>query len=359
MARGATKRIASHLALILAGLLLVVVMLGLAEAGTRIFAPDVAPGFFETERTLFSTDPGPAGAAWRPGSSGFCFGQRVSIDGEGCRDLGRPEAPKASWLLLGDSVAFGVGVAGEETFAGRMQKQRPDVRIINTAVIGMTLRGYSVLARSWLEREPDPSIERIYLFYCLNDLLEWEMVQDVERADAAGDQAEAAPAAESEIGIAALLDPSKRSDLVQDVLTFLGRRSKLYHLLKVLLTRPDRRYYIVDRRNYDAIDASNPGNLTLLAEIDSLARARGIPFEVIILPYQHQLRSDDSAVWMPQDKVVAYLEEHGIAHRDARDWLRDASIDPSEAFLYGDPNHLSATGHRLVFDAWLRHVAER
>jgi len=335
-------------------MLLVVVVLGAAEAGVRLFAPDVAPGFFETEKTLFAPDPGPAGVAWQPGSRGISFGHSVSIDSEGCRDLGRPEAPKASWLLLGDSVTFGVGVDGEQTFAGLMQTRQPDVRIINTAVIGMTLRGYSVLARRWLEREP--SIERIYLFYCLNDLLEWESIEGVPQADAAVRGDDAAPAPEPEMGFSAILDPTKRSDLVQQALTFIGQRSKLYHLLKGLLTDPARRYFIVDRRNYEAIDASNQGTLPLLAEIDSLARAHGVPFEVIILPYQHQLRSDDPGVWMPQEKVVAYLEKHGIAHLDARDWLRDAAIDPSDAFLYADPNHLSATGHRLVLDGWRRHV---
>jgi hypothetical protein len=335
-------------------MLLVVAILGVAEAGVRFFAPDVAPGFFETEKALFAPDPGPAGVAWQPGSRGISFGHSVSIDSESCRDLGRPRAPKESWLLLGDSVTFGVGVDGEQTFAGLMQARQPDVRIINTAVIGMTLRGYSVLARSWLEREP--SIERIYLFYCLNDLLEWESIEGAPQAGAAGDGDDAAQAPEPEIGISAILDPTQRSDFVQQALTFIGQRSKLYHLLKVLLTEPDRRYFIVDRRNYDPIDASNLGTLPLLAEINSLARAHGVAFEVIILPYQHQLHSDDPGVWMPQEKVVAYLERQGIAHLDARDWLRDGAVDPSKAFLYGDPMHLSASGHRLVFDGWLQHA---
>ncbi len=75
----------------------------------------------------------------RAGASSDVGGVRVSVNQNGHR--GRPveyarKDGVARILMLGDSVAFGVGVADEQTFSARMDRPGAGVEVVNLAVPG-------------------------------------------------------------------------------------------------------------------------------------------------------------------------------------------------------------------------------
>lgn len=73
----------------------------------------------------------------RPGARSATNGIRVSIDDHGRRETGQPgTGAGAHMLLLGDSVAFGLGVSDEETFAASLTQGAPPYRVTKLAVPG-------------------------------------------------------------------------------------------------------------------------------------------------------------------------------------------------------------------------------
>jgi lysophospholipase L1-like esterase len=310
-------------------LLVGLILLG-AEAAVRIGCPNVT--FMGTDRELFA-DLRPATRAWSPNARGVCFGVPIQIDANGCRaDEERNGNPLDSaaprWIILGDSVAFGPGVTFRETFAARLQAALPDLNVINTGVVGMDLRGYPRVLREWLDRGKSP--RRVTLVYCLNDVI------DVDPSRAAGD---------GELPFD-LLHPENRHWAVEAAVGFLRSRSKLFLLAKGTLSDPGRRYFAWDlwryEQNGDQLDAA----FGPLAELRDACSAAGVEFEVVVMPYEYQLRVNSPDVWLPQQRLKQYLEREAIAFVDAADWFRDGS--PASYFLFGDPMHFSPKGHSVV-----------
>ena len=60
----------------------------------------------------------------------------IETDQMGRRPIGEPVDPKRTILILGDSIAFGEGVNIEDRFDQKIRAAIPDVRIINTGVMG-------------------------------------------------------------------------------------------------------------------------------------------------------------------------------------------------------------------------------
>lgn len=319
-------------------LLLACGALGLAELAVRGCFPAI--NFQDTDATLLYRHP-QTGYQWRPNTAGFCFGERVQIDAAGCRDLQYSKAASEHWLILGDSVAFGVGVPAAETFVGRVERVLPKVHLLNASVVGMNLDGQLATAQAMLAS--DTAIRRITLFYCLNDL-----------EDVSGESATSAPHEASAID-----DLSPRTTSVGErVRGLLRSRSKLYLLLKGLLADRSQAYFWCDYARYGSSGGATSLGLDRLAAIAELASARGIPFEVVLLPYEYQLRAAREELWAPQREVAAYLAQRNIRCHDARHWLNVAGHESREWYLYGDPMHLSSAGHRQIASHWLRSMSE-
>ncbi len=282
----------------------------------------------DTDRSLLLPPPeGRALVHWRPGASGISFGQAVEIDQFGYRDVrGAASASNPSWLLLGDSVTFGVGVDAKETFAGRLQAAHPEIKIWNSAVIGYGIEDYLDVVKEFLAKPTPPSLA--LLFFCLNDPvvrlhLEDGPVSVPERA-----------------------------------LGWLRRHSKLYVLMKEILTDRSKAYFSHDVTFYDAASPAFRRTIQALDEIRTLLSKTGTPLVVVVLPYEYQLRRNDERDRVPQRLLERELRALGIPVLDLYDAFITGAQSTSDLFLYADAMHLSREGHELVFRAVSSQVSE-
>jgi len=324
------------LALCLAGLLSCASIV-VAELAVRCLFPSI--NYQDTDACLLSRR-SQLGYQWRPSAAGYCFGEYVHIDESGCRSLEFDKSAGETWLILGDSVAFGVGVPARETFVGRVERALPSVHLRNASVVGMNLDGQLAKARELLAS--DPSIRRVTLFYCLNDL-----------EDVAGDLATETPEKLSSI---ADLSP-EQSSLGERVRGFLRSRSKLYLLLKGQFTDRSQTYFWCDYARYASAGGATLVGFDRIDAMSRLAAQHGAHFEVVLLPYEYQLRAGRDELWAPQRQLSAYLSEHAITYHDARDWF-EPQADSRQWYLYGDPMHFSSAGHRQIASCWLRSIRE-
>ena len=300
-------------------------MLLLAELGVRIFCPFVQ--LQGTAKELYRWDEG--GPDWTPGASGISFGAVCNIDEVGCRVVGTPDAPEKSWLVLGDSVAFGVGVEGPKTFSGVYQTQHPGVRVLNSGVCGAGSKDQLRVTRRMLN-SIDPPIDRISLFYVLNDIgdikFEQEKLSTQER----------------------LLHPENRSGIVMKLVSLVRTRSKLYVMAKGILTDPPTRYFNWELQKYRQWNPETPGDVEGIVEIAELAAEKDIAFDVFIFPYVGQYASTFDDAWLPQERIGEYLRSNSINVVDTRSWFE--GDDMKRNFLFADGCHFSERGHQLVCD---------
>lgn len=326
------RRWLKRFALMLSSLLFCGALLLLLEAATRFLKPDI--NFQDTERELLREKAFGGTYGWKPNAEGICFGKRVFIDSSGFRKMTAPEAFTESWVVLGDSVAFGVGVDTEDTYVQLLQNNFPSRKVLNTAVIGYNIRNYrDVLYHLMSDRSTAPNLKRVLLFLCLNDIDPGRMLEK-----------------DLEGGIF-------QSDKAQKLLSFLRRHSKLYILLKDAVSDRSKHYFLHDAQFYADGNEDFTSAMSVLDEMNTTLRARGIDFTVVVLPYEYQLRTGESQYLLPQKRLAAYFNEKGIAHIDAYDYFRQTGR-VKEYYLYADFGHFSKQGHQMVFNLLKERLKE-
>ena len=164
-----SRRMIKRFALLLTSVIFPLCLILLLEAGTRIIRPEI--NFQDTERGLLREKAFGETYGWKPDAAGVCFGKRVFIDEFGFRKISSPRNYQDSWLILGDSVTFGVGVETRDTYAQLLQDAHPEARVWNTAVIGYDARNYrDVFYHLAAGNESLKNLKRVILFFCLNDV---------------------------------------------------------------------------------------------------------------------------------------------------------------------------------------------
>ncbi len=297
-------------------LLICLAFFALTEAATRLLFPQI--NLQGTDHSLLQENRFGETFGWRPLSSGTCFGRRVFIDNYGFRRLESPPDYSEAWLLLGDSVTFGVGLAADDTFAGLLQARYPAVKVWNTAVLGYSFENYRAVADGFFDSEPQ--LRKVLLFLCLNDIYPGPNVQP------------------ENIGFLAPL------------LSFLRRSSKFYMLIKNLFFDRSESYFIYD---FEKFRETNPDYLSALAALESIyssALEKGLEFTVVMLPYEYQLRMGRAELRKPQQMLADFFREKNISYLDAFDCLSRVGVNSRELYLYADAMHLSVGGHRAVYE---------
>ena len=316
----------------LSSLLFCGVLLLLMEAGTRFLKPEI--NFQDTERGLLREKAFGDTYGWKPNADGICFGKRVFIDNSGFRKMTRPAAFTESWVVLGDSVAFGVGVDEEDTYVQLLQNNFPSRKILNTAVIGYNIRNYrDVLYHLITDQSDAPNLKRVLLFLCLNDIDPGRMLEK-----------------DLEGGIF-------QSDKAQRLLSFLRRNSKLYILIKDAVSDRSKHYFLHDSQLYADAGEDFTTAMNILEEMNTTARVRDIDFTVVILPYEYQLRTGDEQYLLPQKRLAAYFDEKGIDYIDAYDYFKRTGRS-KDYYLYADFGHFSKKGHQMVFNLMKERLKE-
>jgi lysophospholipase L1-like esterase len=292
--------------------------------------------FQGSSRNLFVARAWGATKGNTPNVEAFSFGNPVFTDRHGFRvprgyDPGA-QAGAPALLLLGDSVAFGSGVDEPETLAGRLRGSLPEAVIYNSSVVGYGTYDYKAVVEHFLPAHPE--VRAVILVFCLNDVA----------ADSARD-IDAELAADAPHG---LIGTAKELPVIRQLNEGLRSRSKLFLVLKVALTDPQRRYWLADASRYAGDAQQVARNITPIGEIAANLGRLGIPFAVIVAPYEFQLREQAADVDTPQRRLAEHLAAMGVEFVDALPAFRAIGARSDAFFLRGDPMHFSPLGHEVV-----------
>jgi lysophospholipase L1-like esterase len=246
-----------------------------------------------------------------PNASGEIFGKEIHTDEYGFRQMNTPAKYRKSWLFLGDSVTFGAGIDTDQIFPQLIQNEFQDTKIWNTAVVGYSAPNYLDVTKAFL---PDhPEVQKIVLFFCLNDVY-------------------------------GNLSLKFNVSAKEKILSFLRSHSKLYSLIKKTLFDASKRFALYDIGLYKERNSDIDEHLNAIVSIKSIADRLNIDFLVVILPYEYQLRVGDLKA--PQVLLKEFFAKNNVKSLDLYEEFTPRKSE--DYFLYGDPMHLSAFGHKTV-----------
>lgn len=298
----------------------------LLELGIRILRPDIRPE--GTSSSLVTDSLYGSSAALRPEAAGYSGGARVVVDALGFWKYSvQPDSLQDGWLLLGDSVTLGIGIEPDSTFAGRMSGGRR-YSVHNASWIGYSSRDYLNIARSLL-RDHIPStlqrhpIRRVTIFWTLNDVY-----------------------SNCDIGLAPGQSIRNRGSFF---LGWLRRYYYTYSWLKALLFDRAKDYYEFDRQFYHRNDVRYQAAMADIDSLNKICTQKNIRLDMVLLPYEYQLRNCDSSAFAPQQLLTHDLTRRGIEYHDASSSPEFQSSDSKSLFLFGDGIHFSFKGHQRVF----------
>jgi lysophospholipase L1-like esterase len=331
------------LAAVLVSCFIIVIVLLLGEVFCRLFFTRIT--FLESSRYLFTPHRFGASFGNTPNLEGLSFSEKFNTDENGFRydPEFKSTAPKdaPAILIIGDSVSFGPGVKETETIAGRLRRALPNEQIYNASVLGYDTFDYKNVVTSVIKQKPE--IKTVLLFYCLNDLsdvsaqLIRQQSETFENPDAL----------------------RERPNIARRINEYLRTRSKLYLWLRSMLYDSSRTYFLNDFLFYKQDDAELQPGLQPLADLNETLAASGIKLKVFLMPYETQLRPGSPPEYFtPQEKVAKFLKQNNIDYYDAiADFKKTDS--PALLFIFGDPMHLSAEGHRLAAQTVCKELEEK
>lgn len=310
------KTIKQNAALTLASLLFCGLLLCLFEVFTRVAYPTI--NHQDTQSSLFRENAFGTSLGWQPNARGISFGVEVTIDELGFRKMDAPVTYEESWLLLGDSVPFGVGIETQHTLPQLLQNEFPSVKLWNTTVVGYSLSNYKDVLNHFLKTRND--ITKILLFFCLNDIYGHLKIKPVPQTP------------------------------MEKTLSFLRRKSKFYMLLKNALSDRSKTYFLHDQSLYEESGKQFRDAMVVISELNDKLTKRGIDFIIIILPYEYPLREKDRQLNRPQQLIAHALRESNIDFINVYDHVAKTGEESTDLYLYADAMHFSKIGHQHIFE---------
>jgi len=324
---------------LLLGLLAAAGLLVAGEWACRTFRPDVQVRF--TEKELFRDHAFGESRGLAPNASAMSFGVRVYTDSNGFRvpaGYVEPEDAPGMFVVVGDSVVFGVGVKEEQTFVGRLRREYPDTRWVNAGISKAGLDDYLNLVRHYVLEQP--GVSRVYLVYALNDIFIPMLM----------------PSENQEDGPRREVRAQRFLQALDSVFGFhraLTARSHLYILLKSALQGDvSLKRWRSTQRLYTPEGPVLSAAFSRLREIAAVLREAGVPLTVIIAPFEAQVRPDSPPEFLrPQELLMEFFRAEGIDALDALPAFRQQAVPSSRLYLFADHAHFSALGHEVMFEA--------
>jgi hypothetical protein len=289
------------------------------EFTIRVFAPEITSQ--GTSKIIIADSLWYSSHGLRPLSSGTSNGAFVEIDRYGFRKSGTSlDTSKVCWLFLGDSVTFGIGIDADSTFTGIIQNHMHSVNILNPSTSGHNVKSYwDVFRFLVLERNDKLKINHVSIFWCLNDV--YSNVPDMS------------------------FPGGKMRDVFSDFLIFLRAHSRFYYFIKTALFDRPKSYFLFDKSFYSPGNIEFKNAVQTIATMNKFCRQLGIRFDVVLLPYEYQLRIGD---FTPQAQLKTALKNEMIHVLEPFAGSLDLRYDSKAYFLYGDGIHLSNLGHKHI-----------
>ena len=251
-------------------------------------------------------------------TTGKVMGKEFHTDEMGGRKHAKTKAGK-KFLIIGDSVAEGIGVNDDETFANLLNEKLPeDVR--NISHQGWAMSDYKRVLQTLLS---DTSISKVALFYCLTDIY-----GDIKTSN---------------------LPKLSRFTWLGKVSGFLQKNYTTYQLLKLFAFQNSDHYFQYCLQFYKD-EKRVMETINTFVQLQSLCKSKNVSFQVYILPYRSQLKEGGNK--FPQQTLAYHLGMNGIPFYDLLPALSKEENTKS-LFLFADEIHLSTRGHAVVAHAVL------
>jgi len=298
-------------------LIIIVLLLLIIEGASRIALNKIYNRSFDSSLLLDNKYFSSTGL--KPNSEGMVWGKKFHTDESGCRKNNTAfDSKKKKWLFIGDSVTEGVGVDDSSTFASLFSEEFKELNIQNHSLIGYSTADYANVLNSVLQN--DSSVELVTLFYCLNDVYGKSKTNE--------------------------LPVMARQNLLGKINGFLQNKCAAYKFIKLFFYQNSNRYFTYDLQFYKKEDEHFRNAMSDLHFCDSLCKSKNIYFNVVMLPYQSQLRDKN---FTPQQLVKQYCEKDSIDFSDASEYLIKQP-DIRSLYLFADEIHFSDKGHRAIAD---------
>ena len=266
----------------------------------------------------------------KPNSEGTISGIKFFVDKSGFRvpekNYKYKDANKI--IILGDSVAFGVGVKEEKTFAGLFRKKLNNDEIYNLALFGYQVEDYLVQLDEISNFYP---IEKIVYFLTLNDVYDHANVKTVKYSEN-----------KYRKGFKRILN----HDFFRQVNFFFRDKSYLYTFLKGVVVDPQASWFqnVFNYYNQNDLDFLE----SFFLKFTEFTKKQNIKSYVFILPYEFQTRDCKIDVLLPQIKIKKIAEKIDNNFYDLTpDFCKYKN--PKKLYLKYDPMHLSEKGHEFVY----------
>jgi lysophospholipase L1-like esterase len=353
---GASKRAAKALRTVLINVVVFLAFVWVIEGSVRFLKPEIGPQ--NLDRRLF--DPYKYGQTYgyKPLANGEEFGAPFMTDQYGFRTSSRSLERNASSkiFVLGDSVSVGVGVAAEQTYPTLLE-EKLGKEVLNASVTGYALVDYvRVLESTAGQFKP----ELVIIGICLNDV-------------APTSQANIVAMVQNTKGPGGTMPEERRypnvvvrtlrylNDNYFNFNNFLKTHSRTYLLLKSIAADTARDYFSADKVYYE-----DPKTLeSLTAQFLELKRLvpRPTALMVVLFPYEYQLRADSIEALEPQKMIREAGRRAGIAMYDLYDGLKEYlkanQASSTSLYLFNDPMHFNAVGHRAIADLVYGYLNQR
>ena len=247
-------------------------------------------------------------------------GVKVSIDEYGFRNSSNKiDSSKPSWLLLGDSVTFGIGVEDDSTFSAIISSAIDTINTLNPSAIGYNIISYwNVLKYLIIENEQNLNINRVTLLWCLNDL--YIDVSDIETPG------------------------GNIRYILSDLITYFRVNSRLYHLTKSIVFDRPKAYFMFDKLYYNSENQDFKKSISIIYQMKELCNNYNIKFDIILLPYEYQLRNGE---FTPQSLMIDNLVDKINIYNPFLTPV-NTNQNPKIYYLYGDGIHFSNYGHKFI-----------
>jgi len=249
-------------------------------------------------------------------------------------------------LSLGDSIAQGLGVAAEDTYARKLEASLAPrygaVRVINAAVASYsTWQEVDLLEDKGLRVRPDI----VMLSFCWNDLFPRpRLVIPLP----VGDSNQYYNAT-----LLRVLRELKRSR----VLSFLRERLEIAWFKAFPSFGWTHQQMIYEGRTSPYLEQSYSDVAASLEVFASLARIHHFVPILIILPMPGQVRHPDPAAHM-QRRMEAIARRVGIPTVDLLPTLQQTYASTRDVYIQWDNTHLSPRGHQAVAAALERYLLD-
>ena len=318
---------------ILVNILIVIFLFFLLELAVRLFFPQIQLSGTDSslyQDSVYFNTPG-----LKPNSSGKSYGAFKEVNDDGFWKYSRSktfEKNKSRWLFLGDSITMGIGVDNDSSFAGLINTQKDSIEILNAALIGYSGYAYLNVIKKLFEKDQNAlNIKKVFIFWCLNDVYDFFPTSNSPHYE----------------------DKS----ILGGAIKLLTNNFKAWHLFKELFSDRQKDYFLFDNQFYSPSDSLFNRTIINIEKCASIVSSFNAEFDVIILPYEYQVRNfSNRELFQPQRVLYKQLSQSGVKCFDLSDYFKPYQSDSKSLYLFGDGIHFSNKGHRLISKIFLENI---